>query len=63
VFVDVSAQPVTGQVRVWAEVVNRDNILRAGLNARMAIYPPGTLPEKTAGKPATRKTAARQSPH
>jgi hypothetical protein len=54
VFVDVSAQPVTGQVRVWAEVENRDNILRAGLNARMAINPQGARPEKAALKAAAR---------
>jgi RND family efflux transporter MFP subunit len=39
VFVDVSVQPVTRRVRVWAEVPNRDNILRAGLEANMTIYP------------------------
>lgn len=54
VFVDVSAQPVTGQVRVWAEVENRDNILRAGLNARMAINPQDARPEKAALKAAAR---------
>jgi RND family efflux transporter MFP subunit len=54
VFVDVSAQPVTGQVRVWAEVENRDNILRAGLNARMAINPQVARPEKAALKAAAR---------
>lgn len=37
VFVDVKAAPVTGGVRVWAEVENADNVLRAGLTARMQI--------------------------
>lgn len=39
VFVDVAVEPVTRQVRVWAEVQNRENILRAGLTADMTIYP------------------------
>jgi membrane fusion protein (multidrug efflux system) len=36
-FVDVTVQPVTRQTRIFAEVANLDNILRAGLNADMAI--------------------------
>lgn len=39
VFVDLSVQPVIQQVRVWAEVENRDDILRAGLTARMVVQP------------------------
>ncbi|MBM82995.1 MAG: hypothetical protein CMJ78_20730 [Planctomycetaceae bacterium] len=42
-FVDVKVQPVTRQCRVWAEVVNEDNILRMGLNARMQIMPRKTV--------------------
>lgn len=37
VLVDAGVQPVTGQVRVVAEVANRDGILRDGLRARMTI--------------------------
>ena len=37
VFVDPAVQPVTRQARVWAEVINRDDILRAGLTATMTI--------------------------
>ena len=37
VFVDVKAQPVTNQVRVWAEVENPKNVLRAGATAKMTI--------------------------
>ena len=37
VFVDVGVEPVTGQIRVWAEVPNPEGILRAGLPARMTI--------------------------
>lgn len=37
IFVDVGVEPVTGQIRVWAEVPNQEAILRAGLPARMTI--------------------------
>ncbi len=50
VFVDVTTQPITGQVRVLAEVTNRDNILRAGLTATMIIDPSRKPPVKTAGR-------------
>lgn len=39
-FVDVGVEPVSGQIRVWAEVLNPDGILRAGLPARMKIQSP-----------------------
>jgi RND family efflux transporter MFP subunit len=39
VFVDVEATPVRGTVRVWAEVENVDNMLRAGLKPTMTILP------------------------
>jgi membrane fusion protein, multidrug efflux system len=41
VFVDVKAAPPTGVVRVWAEVENPENVLRAGLTARMTINSAG----------------------
>lgn len=47
VFVDVKAEPTSQMVRVRAEVANPDNILRAGLKARMTI---------DTGKPATAST-------
>jgi len=37
VFVDVTVQPVTREVRVWAEVANANNILKDGLTATMTI--------------------------
>jgi len=37
VFVDVGVEPVSGQIRVWAEVENSNDILRAGLPAKMRI--------------------------
>lgn len=36
-FVDVVSDPVTGSTRVYAEVQNRNNILRAGLMSEMEI--------------------------
>ncbi|REJ97508.1 MAG: HlyD family efflux transporter periplasmic adaptor subunit [Planctomycetota bacterium] len=36
-FVDSSVQPISRSVRVWAEVENRDDILRDGLTAVMTI--------------------------
>ena len=45
-FVDVKVQPVTRQCRVWAEVVNENNILRMGLNARMRIMPRTSVASK-----------------
>lgn len=39
VFVDVKSTPVEQKVRVWAEVDNADNALRAGLTAVMTILP------------------------
>ena len=50
VFVDVTSQPVSGKTRVWAVVQNHDNILRAGLSARMRILKD---PPKTAEPPRT----------
>lgn len=37
-FVDPGVQSVTKQTRIWAEVTNRGNILRAGLTAKMTIH-------------------------
>jgi len=57
IFVDVKVEPVTGDVRVWAEVQNEDNALRDGLTARMSIFPtpaPRALPQ-TARKPRNEK--------
>lgn len=40
-FVDVKVQPVTNEVRVTAEVANRKDILRSGLQAKMTIQASG----------------------
>jgi multidrug resistance efflux pump len=39
VFVDVESVPLSRTVRVWAEVENVDNMLRAGLRAKMTVLP------------------------
>ncbi len=50
-FIDVSVQPVSKTVRVWAEVINRDNLFRAGLEAKMTIDPSRIVePAKTASR-------------
>ncbi|HEX3599111.1 MAG TPA: efflux RND transporter periplasmic adaptor subunit [Lacipirellulaceae bacterium] len=36
-FVSPEVDPITGQVRIWAEVENRDGHLRPGLAARMRV--------------------------
>jgi macrolide-specific efflux system membrane fusion protein len=38
-FVSPEVDPITGQVRVWAEVENRDGKLRPGQSAKMRINP------------------------
>jgi RND family efflux transporter MFP subunit len=50
-FVDVAVDPVNGRVRVWAEVENPDNELRAGLTARMYIELPEGTPPAPADQP------------
>jgi macrolide-specific efflux system membrane fusion protein len=37
VFVSPEVDPITGQVRIWAEIDNRDGRLRPGQPARMAV--------------------------
>ncbi|MCA9090475.1 MAG: efflux RND transporter periplasmic adaptor subunit [Planctomycetaceae bacterium] len=39
-FIDVSVQAVAGTARVWAEVANRNELLKDGLNAHMTIQFP-----------------------
>jgi len=39
-YVDVKANAVEHKVRVWAEVENVENLLRAGLTPSMTIFPP-----------------------
>ncbi len=53
VFVDSVVQPVTQQVRIWADVENNDEILLPGLTAVMTISPEGPPPGGTSQAPAT----------
>lgn len=46
-FVDVVSEPIDRTTRIYAEVRNRDNILRAGLEATMEIEVDGQLTSKT----------------
>ena len=39
IFVSPEISPVNGQVRVWAEVDNKDGLLKPGLRPRMTIVP------------------------
>lgn len=39
VFISPEINPVNGQVRIWAEIENRDLLLRPGLQASMTIHP------------------------
>jgi len=48
-FVDVTVQPVTKMTRIWADVANKKNLLRAGLTATMTIFP-NDLVEETADR-------------
>lgn len=48
-FVDVKSQAVTQETRVHAEVDNPKNVLRAGLSAKMIIYP-SQAPTQTAAQ-------------
>jgi RND family efflux transporter MFP subunit len=38
-FIDVEVEPATFKGRVWADVENKDGLLRGGLTARMTILP------------------------
>lgn len=50
-FVSPEIDPVNGQVRVWAQVVNRELLLRPGLRATMVIDPPaGAAPPVQTGR-------------
>lgn len=43
VFVDLEVEPVSRRVKVWADVPNRDGLLRAGLTATMRVLPARTV--------------------
>lgn len=39
VFVHPEADPVNGQIRIWAEIENRDRLLRPGQRGRLKVFP------------------------
>jgi macrolide-specific efflux system membrane fusion protein len=45
VFVSPEINPVNGQTRVWAEIDNKDGLLRPGLRPRMTIHLPPAAEE------------------
>jgi multidrug efflux pump subunit AcrA (membrane-fusion protein) len=45
VFVSPEISPVNGQVRIWAEIANKDGILKPGLRPKMMIHP-GAIAEQ-----------------
>jgi hypothetical protein len=52
-FVDVDVQPVAKVVRVWADVPNKDDLLRDGLAAELTIHtadPPPTVQSGTSSR-------------
>jgi multidrug resistance efflux pump len=51
VFIDVEVEPVRRRVRVWADLVNRDGMLRAGLTANMEILPTEPKPAVLTTRP------------
>lgn len=51
VFVSPEVNPVNGQVQVWAEVENRDLLLRPGLQGKLTIVPES--PPSAARQPGT----------
>lgn len=57
-FVDVKVEPVSQRVRVWAEVMNRQQRLRDGLLATMRIFPGS----QAVGEGAGPRTAERGAP-
>lgn len=54
-LIDTKVEPVTQTVRIWAEVANRDEILKDGLTGVMRVY----RNPQSGGKPHSQSTAAR----
>jgi multidrug efflux pump subunit AcrA (membrane-fusion protein) len=56
-FVSPEVNPVNGEVRIWAEIENRDFLLRPGLKAKLTIAKPVTDSDKTEKTAADEKEA------
>ena len=50
VFVSPEINPVNGQIRVWAEIENRDLLLRPGMRGTLQIEPAAAAPNGTASR-------------
>lgn len=48
VFVSPEINPVNGQIRIWAEIENRDLLLRPGMRATLTIDPAAAAPAGSA---------------
>jgi membrane fusion protein (multidrug efflux system) len=57
-FIDPAVQKVRPEVRVFAEVANRDGILCDGLTCSMAIYPGKSMANATTTQRSPKKVAA-----
>lgn len=57
VFVNPEIDPVNGQVRIWAEVDNRDQRLRPGLAGSMVVHLMPTIEEPAAVSPVESQTS------
>jgi len=44
VFMNPEADPVNGQIRIWAEIENRDRLLRPGQKGRLKLFPKKKTP-------------------
>lgn len=53
VFLNPEADPVNGQIRIWAEIENRDRLLRPGQRGRIKVMP------KPQVRPATKDSSVR----
>ncbi|MEQ8789680.1 MAG: efflux RND transporter periplasmic adaptor subunit [Pirellulaceae bacterium] len=58
VFVSPEIDPFNGQVRVWAEIENRDHLLSPGLRAHMQVLPADSKPAEAVEKPESSGAAA-----
>jgi RND family efflux transporter MFP subunit len=61
VFVSPEISPVNGQVRVWAEVDNKDGLLKPGLRPRMTIVPATVNQSAGAAARLDRQSAQRRA--
>ncbi|MFO0919302.1 MAG: efflux RND transporter periplasmic adaptor subunit [Planctomycetaceae bacterium] len=59
VFMNPEADPVNGQIRIWAEIDNRDRLLRPGQRGKLKIFPKEKAAAAVPAEPATPPNASR----